>query len=219
MEVNEPLGLTAAACIRAQLKANPHVLMIDCPLDEEVALLAAGVANRGTIVLLGVEAASAADGIAHMETLGVSGDMLASVLEASIGVAVVRTLCAQSRVIAHPGRSQLHALEDALNIKTVLDDLKAEQRIADDVVWKNADFYTPEACAECDGGYRGVSGLQEVVSVTRMLKEHIRQDASPQELAMDAAREGTLSLADDALAKALLGLVGMEDLVTLAGRV
>jgi type II secretory ATPase GspE/PulE/Tfp pilus assembly ATPase PilB-like protein len=213
MEQNDELGLSAAACIRAQLKHDPHVLMIDTPLDEESALLATQAANRGTLVLLGVDAASAAEGIEILQSLVPSGNV-AAVLEASVGVALFPKLCAESRAPYTLSRGEQHTLEDTIAIKPVLEMLKAEHILEAHTPWKDIQLYGGKECAHCTGGYTGQIGIHEVLPLTRTLRTMIAEDASAEALVGEARSDGALFFAEDALAKAVQGLISAEHIRT-----
>jgi type II secretory ATPase GspE/PulE/Tfp pilus assembly ATPase PilB-like protein len=216
MEVNESLGLTALSCVRTQLRHHPDILMIDCALTEELVLLAAQAANRGILVLLGVEAATAGEGIARMLGLSVPPELLAAVCIGSVSVYTAPRLCAHKKTPYKLTRAEQTLLEDTIDIKETLAALKKEQVIDVRTAWKDIELYKPKACPECEEGFAGFIGIQEVVLVSRMLKELVRDGASVYELEMQAKREGVLTLAEDALYKAIQGVVSADLVLEVA---
>ncbi len=218
MEVNEGLGLTPASCLRAQLRQDADVIMVDCALDDEVATLAANAANRGALVLMSVPASSAAEGVEYLQELGVPSALLASTLVASIATATVPRLCPHVRNEHRLSRTEQSELEERIDIKRVLDELKAEHMLGAHTAWKEVQMFDASPCAECEGGYKGTLGLQEVLPVTRTLKDAIRGGAGAEELAAQAKEEGMMTIADDALYKAVQGSVSAEVLLLVAGR-
>ena len=216
MEIDESLGLTASSCVRAQLKQHPDILMIDCPLTEEVALLAAQAANRGTLVLLGVEATVAGEGIAQLLALGVDPDLLAAVCVGSIGVHTISRLCTQGNISYKPTRAEQTLLEETIAIKETLSALKKEQVVDARTVWKDIDLYRPTPCPQCDDGFTGLVGLQEVIPMSRMLAELVRGGADAYALEIQAKRDGALTLGEDALYKAIQGTISADGVLQVA---
>lgn len=205
--VDESLGLTALSCLRAQLRQHPDILMIDCPLTEELALLSVQAANRGTLVLLGVEAVTAGEGISQLLALGVPAELLAAVCIGSIGVHTAHRLCTHQTIGYKPTRAEQSLLEDTVDIKATLAALKNEQVIDARTAWKDVELHQPTPCPHCADGFSGLVGLQEVVPMSRMLKELVRGGAGAYALEIGAKEDGVLTLAEDALYKAIQGVI------------
>lgn len=216
MEVDEALGLNAVSCVRAQLKHHPDVLMIDATLTEELALLAAQAANRGSLVLLGVDAVTAGEGIAQLASLGVPLELLAAVCVGSIGVHTMSRLCSYKSARYRPTRAEQTLLEDVVDIKGTMTALKEERVIGERTVWKDIELSQPTPCSHCENGFNGLVGLQEVVPISRMLQEHIYAGADIYALEMQAKQDGVLTLAEDALYKGIQGLVGADGVLEVA---
>ncbi len=215
-EINTELGLNATACLRAELRHDPDVIALDCSTyDEEVATLAANAANRGIFVLMCVEAPSAAEGIERMASL-VSPELMCSVLTASIGVRAIPKLCAESKAAYKLSRTEQNMLEETTDIKRVLEELKAEYILGAHAPWKDISLYAAAPCALCDQGYAGIVGLQEVLPITRTMRDALRAGADAETLQTQAKNEGMCSFAEDVLYKAVQGLASVEELRELA---
>jgi type IV pilus assembly protein PilB len=199
MEIKEEAGLGAAACMRAHLRHSVDVLMLDCPLDAEALHMAAEAANRGVLVLMGVDADSVAEGIEHVLSLGISPELFSAVFAGAVGVRVVPKLCAHSKKEFQLSRDMQRELESRVSVKDVLKELKDDRAIGPHVAWKDMVVYAPEACALCEEGFAGRIGLHEVVPATRTLERRIREGG-----AVEPTQD---EYAADALYKAALGLV------------
>ncbi|MBY0473250.1 Flp pilus assembly complex ATPase component TadA [Patescibacteria group bacterium] len=216
MEIDESVGLTASSCVRAQLKQHPDVLMIDCVLTEEVALLAAQAANRGSLVLLGVEATVAGEGIAQLLALGVEPELLAAVCVGSIGVHTISRLCTHKTLSYKPTRAEQTLLEETIDVKEVIAALKKEHSIDARTVWKDIELRRPIPCPQCEDGFAGLVGLQEVVTMSRTLKELVRAGADTFTLELQAKRDGSMTLAEDALYKGIQGVISADGVLQVA---
>ena len=80
----------------------------------------------------------------------------------------------------------------------------------------DATFYEPVGCPECKAGYKGRTGIHEVLYFTRVIKRIIITSGS--EVDEDAIREaaikrGMLTLRRSALLKAAAGITTLEEAV------
>lgn len=218
MEINRELGLTAASCLRTHLRQDADVIVLDCALDEEALTLALNAANRGALILVAVDAASAAQGVEVVQKLGVPRNVLSSVFVAAIGVATSPQLCAHSRQEYKLSRAEQSTLEEVVDIKRVLDELKTEGMLEQHAAWKDVQLYNAAPCDACEGGYSGTLGFQEVISTSMVLKDALQLGASISDVAHKTGAEQGLSLAEDATVKAAQGTIGVETLLEIAGR-
>lgn len=140
-------GLTAAAALRAALKADPDVLMVDAPLTAEAVDLLQKAAQRGVFML----AAAKDESVFENPTL-------------SIRSRLVRRVCGKKFLDnARLLRAQAAALEEAgADLAKVLGALKEERKAGKDAQWKEVQFPKAAGCSECEGGYLGQIGLHEV---------------------------------------------------------
>lgn len=213
-EVQSTFGLSCGAALRAALRQDPDVVMISDIADQESATLAANAANRGVLVVAGVRANSAAHGIAKMQSLGVSPALLAATLRVSVGLRLVPRLCTKKEP-QRLSRAAANTLEAAADVARVLAELKKEHSIAH-AAWKDVSFFGPTSCQDCDQGYKGVVGLQEVLPISEVLKALILEGAEPGVLIEAAQDEGMLTLVEDAIYKAAQGLVSLEVVLEVA---
>lgn len=184
--------VSAAAALRAAVRADSDVIMVGNLSDKESALVVVEAAARGTLVLCGVEAAGAREAVEAVRTFGISDERLERALSAAVGVATVQKL--GGKQFAHPhklARAESDALEGAgADFANVLAALKEEGKVEKETPWKDVQFYKPVPSSESSSGYEGVLGLQEVV--------------------IDAELVG-LNLIEDGLYKAAQGLTTVEE--------
>ncbi|MBX4192325.1 Flp pilus assembly complex ATPase component TadA [Candidatus Parcubacteria bacterium] len=170
------IGLTTAAALRAALRLDPDVVMVGNVSNKETAEMVAGAAQRGILVLVGTE---------KPDLLTAEADML-------IEVRRVRRLCTHSSTMQKLSRTESNIFEEVgADFTKVLAALKEEKIIGADAQWKEVQFAHPAACKECDQGYKGYIGLQEVVT---------RVGAGQ-------------NLIEDALCKAAVGQTSIEEII------
>ena len=73
--------------------------------------------------------------------------------------------------------------------------------------------YTPVGCNACHQGFRGRTGIFQVMPVSAALQALILQDVSGQALAQQAQREGLRSLRDAGLRKVLSGVTSLDEVL------
>jgi type II secretory ATPase GspE/PulE/Tfp pilus assembly ATPase PilB-like protein len=67
-------------------------------------------------------------------------------------------------------------------------------------------------CPKCDNtGYRGRAAIQELMSISRPLRQMIQSGARAEELQRQALAEGMLTLRQDGLEKVLAGLTTLDE--------
>lgn len=154
-------GISTAAALRAALKADCDVVMVEGVADRETATLAAEAAKRGVLVL-----ASTADA-----ALLPSADV-------AISSAVLRKLAVDQFSAAHKlSRAQADALEEGARFAAVLAALKEEGRAAKDTPWKDIQFSKPVGSSTHTDGYDGLLGVQQVVVGGELVGLNIIEDA------------------------------------------
>ena len=79
---------------------------------------------------------------------------------------------------------------------------------------EGAMFYTAHGCNDChDTGYRGRTGIYEVLNMSPRIKKMILDRCSTTELKAAAVEEGMLTLRQDSLRKMLLGDTTPEEVL------
>jgi len=140
-------GLSMAAALRAALRQDPDVVMLDSITDRDSAELAAAAASRGIVVL----ASAANESVLPNATVVVR-------------TGLVRKLCdKQTRATHALERRHLEPLEPHADFAKVLAALKEEERVHQALAWKDIAYAQATGCSECEGGYLGRTGLFEVL--------------------------------------------------------
>lgn len=76
----------------------------------------------------------------------------------------------------------------------------------------------PEGCEHCRGkGHKGRTGFFEVLEMTENLEKMVLAKASKNQLEIQAIGDGMVSMGDDALLKAILGEVSLEEVLQVLG--
>jgi type IV pilus assembly protein PilB len=196
VQLNRKAGMTFASGLRSILRQDPDIIMLGEIRDPETAAIAVQAAQTGHRVLSTVHTNDAAGAISRFLDMEIEPFLISSVLLATFAQRLVRTICPYCRERYQPPLAAL--------ISVGLD--KAE----------NGTFMRGRGCNQClNTGYKGRTGIFEVLINDEMIQRMILEKRSAQEITFEAKRNGKLrSLQEDAAAKVLLGVTTLEEAAT-----
>ena len=193
VQLNRKAGMTFAGGLRAILRQDPDIIMVGEIRDSETAAIAIQAAQTGHRLLSTIHTNDAAGAITRFIDMGVEPFLVASALLVSFAQRLVRTICPYCAEPYQPPESALVAWG--------LD--KAE----------NPNFKRGKGCYQCmNSGYKGRTGIFEVLVNDEMIQEMILKRKSSQEITRTAVAEGKLrTLKEDAASKVLQGITTLEE--------
>jgi type II secretory ATPase GspE/PulE/Tfp pilus assembly ATPase PilB-like protein len=196
-QVRPRAGLTFATAIRSLLRQDPDVIMIGEIRDPETAQLAVRAALSGVLVFSTLHTQDAAGAVPRLMDMGVEPYLLASAMAGVVAQRLVRLICPNCKAPASYSADFL---------------AKVNISPSDGVT-----FYRGAGCDLCEhSGYRGRTGVSEILMVDPAIHELIRQRADSRLIKDAATRAGFKPLLDDALSKAVLGYTTLEDVVRVS---
>jgi len=161
--------------------------------DGETAAIAIQAAQTGHRLLSTIHTNDAAGAITRFIDMGIEPFLVASALLVSFAQRLVRTICPYCEEPYQPSQSALVAWGLS----------KAE----------NPNYKKGKGCYQCmNTGYKGRTGLFEVLANDEMVQEMILKRKSSQEITRVAVAEGKLrTLKEDAASKVLQGITTLEE--------
>ena len=178
VQVQPRSGLTFAAALRAVLRQDPDVVMVGEMRDLETAEVGMAAALTGHLVLSTLHTNDAASAVSRLVEMGIAPYMVAGGLAGVLAQRLVRRLCRKCR---RERASESHELE-ALGLPA------GDTRV-----------FEPVGCAACEGrGYRGRTGIFDLLAVDAEVREAILARAGSDEVRRRAHRAGALGLAHHA---------------------
>lgn len=193
VSINEKAGLTFARTLRAFLRQDPDVLMVGEIRDLETADIAIKAAQTGHLVLSTLHTNDAPSAVTRLLNMGVAPFNIASTLNLVIAQRLVRRLCS---VCKKPIK---------LPIAVMLEAGFSDHQI------KNSDLYEPVGCASCTRGYRGRTGIYEMMPLSSETAELIMQKATEAEISRQVRTEGTLTLKEEGIKKVSAGITSLAE--------
>ena len=192
LQVNLKAGLTFAGGLRAMLRADPDVIMVGEIRDGETAKIAIESALTGHLVLSTLHTNDAPSAITRLTEMNIEPFLSASAIVCVVAQRLVRQLCTYCK-----SRTML----------TVSSLEKAGFNVAFDL-----EAYEPVGCGRCGGsGYKGRTGLYEVMSVTDEIRELTIERASSEEIRKVAVAQGMRPLRADGFEKVKHGITSIAE--------
>jgi general secretion pathway protein E len=192
-QINTRIEMSFARALRTILRQDPDVIMIGEIRDLETAQIAVQASLTGHLVFATLHTNDAVSAVTRLVDMGVEPFLLASSLIGVGAQRLVRRLCPDCRKPFTPDPAQLQTLGFAPAVGTV---------------------YTAQACSACNqSGYRGRTGIYELLTVDDDLRRLIHDRASEHTLRAHAAKRGMRSLRDDGMRWVAAGVTSLEEVV------
>jgi len=193
IQLNRKAGMTFASGLRSILRQDPDVIMVGEIRDDETATIAVQAALTGHRVFSTVHTNDAAGAITRLLDMGIEPFLVSSVMLVSFAQRLVRKICPYCKEPYSPPKEALaHWGLDKV---------------------EGANFQRGRACFQCMGtGYKGRTGIFEVLVIDEMVQDMILKRKSAQEITRAAHQVGRLrTLKEDAADKVLKGITTLEE--------
>jgi len=196
VQMKDQIGLNFAAALRAFLRQDPNIILVGEIRDFETAEIAVKAALTGHLVLSTLHTNDAPSTISRLMNMGIEPFLVATSVNLICAQRLVRRICQNCKV-------ELEVPEQALiDAGYTLEEAKTTK------------IYHGKGCNVCNkGGYKGRTGLYEVMEINDELRELILVGASALELKKKAVEQGMITLRRSGLIKAALGQTTMEEVV------
>jgi general secretion pathway protein E len=191
--VNPKVDMSFARGLRAILRQDPDVVMVGEIRDLETAEIAVQASLTGHLVLSTLHTNSAVGAVTRLRDMGVEPYLLSSTLQAVLAQRLVRVLCPHCK---QPYGASAHECETFR-----LDAARPPQ------------LHKAQGCKHCNfQGYRGRSGIYELLLVDERLRGMIHDGAGEHEIER-YARQFSPSIHQDGLRRVLAGDTSVEELL------
>ena len=193
VQLNRKAGMTFASALRSILRQDPDVIMVGEIRDAETASIAVQAALTGHRVLSTMHTNDAAGAITRLINMEIEPFLVSSVLLVSFAQRLVRKICP-------------NCIETYIPSEQVLKNWGIPNYVG-------MEFKRGKGCPQCmNTGYRGRTGIFEVLVNDEMIQQMILERRSSQEITRAAVEAGKLrTLKEDALSKVLKGITTFEE--------
>lgn len=194
-QVNPRIEMTFARALRAILRQDPDVIMIGEIRDLETAQIAVQASLTGHLVLATLHTNDTTSAVTRLTDMGIEPFLLASSLLGVLAQRLVRNLCPECR-------------------EQYLPDDNERKLIATHGVNVPEFLYRPAGCAACgNSGYRGRTGIYELLVTDDELRKLIHDQAPEQSLREYVSGQGMNDLRHDGMRLVISGVTSLEELL------
>ena len=184
--------MTFARALRAILRQDPDIVMIGEIRDLETAQIAVQASLTGHLVLATLHTNDAPGAVTRLIDMGIEPYLLASTLNAVLAQRLVRKLCLECRAPYEPDESE----------RTIFGRSVPER------------LYRAVGCGACNfTGYRGRTGIYELLTVDDALRKLIHDPVAERELRAHGVRQGMLRLREDGLRWVREGVTSLDEIL------
>jgi type II secretory ATPase GspE/PulE/Tfp pilus assembly ATPase PilB-like protein len=195
--VAEAAKLDFANGIRALMRQDPDAILVGEVRDEETAEMAFRAAMTGHQVYTTLHTNSAVGAIPRLLDIGIVPDIMAGNIIGIIAQRLVRKLCRTCRQSFDP-------------------DVK-ERRLVGLTPTEPAALFRSVGCEQCDyQGYRGRTGILEILKMDPSIDELVARRATAREILTAARAQGFKTLAEDGIRLVKAGTTSLDELMRVA---
>lgn len=188
VQVNEKTGMTFANGLRSILRQDPDIIAVGEIRDEETAEIAMRSAITGHLVLSTIHTNNAIATLDRLVDIGIEPYLITTAVKGVIAQRLVRKICPYCKEEYTPSEEELSVLD------FTLDDLKGRK------------FYRGKGCPDClNTGYRGRTGVFEILTLTNEVKNLFREGVSNRELTAAIMKSGFKPMIEDCRKLVLAG--------------
>ncbi|MCG6154309.1 GspE/PulE family protein [Rubinisphaera margarita] len=194
--VNPDIDVTFANVLRAILRHDPDKILIGEIRDYETAEIAVQSALTGHLVFSTLHTNDAPSAVTRLRDMGVQPFLITATVEGILAQRLVRKICTECRSEFEPSDELLMELQ-----------LPIQQA-------RQYKFYYGKGCARCNnGGYKGRTGLYELMNVDDDIRDLVSSNASVDEMRNLARSQGMTTLRESGLKLIFDGVTTIDEVV------
>ncbi|HYG98630.1 MAG TPA: type IV-A pilus assembly ATPase PilB [Terriglobales bacterium] len=194
VQMKEQIGLNFAMALRSFLRQDPNIILVGEIRDFETAEIAIKAALTGHLVLSTLHTNGAPETISRLMNMGIEPFLVATSVHLICAQRLVRRICSKC------------AEQIDVPFQTLIDAGFSPDEA------RNAKIMKGRGCETCHNtGYKGRTGLYEVMEVDDEIRELILVGASAMELKKKAIERGMITLRRSGLLKAMQGITSLEE--------
>jgi type IV pilus assembly protein PilB len=196
VQMKDQIGLNFAAALRAFLRQDPNIILVGEIRDFETAEIAVKAALTGHLVLSTLHTNDAPSTISRLMNMGIEPFLVATSVNLICAQRLVRRICGNCKEeLDIPAQALIDAGYTPEEAKTTK-------------------VYHGKGCSTCGKrGYKGRTGLYEVMEINDELRELVLVGASALELKKKAIEQGMITLRRSGLIKSALGQTTLEEVI------
>lgn len=196
VNIKEEIGLNFASSLRSFLRQDPDIMLVGEMRDYETVDIAIKAALTGHLVFSTVHTNDAAGTIVRLVNMDIEPFLISDSLALIVAQRLVRRLCSKCR------EEQKLAPEALIDIGFSPEEAK------------KVSVFKAKGCAACnDTGFKGRTGLFEVMEINDAIRDIILKKGQPREIKAVAMEQGMTTLRRSGLIKIKEGITSIEEVL------
>ena len=176
------------------MRQDPDIIMVGEIRDLETAEIAIKAAQTGHLVLSTLHTNDAPKTLSRLIDMGVKPYAIATSVSLIIAQRLARKLCNNCKApIDMPAEALL------------------KEGYTEEEIEQGIKIYKPVGCSACTDGYKGRTGIYQVMPVSEEIQRIILQQGNAVDIEQQAAAEGIWDLRRAGLAKAKSGVTSLDE--------
>jgi len=204
-QVKPDIGFTFASGLRSVLRQDPNVIMVGEIRDSETANMATHAALTGHLVLSTLHTNDAAGSLPRLTNMGVEPFLITSSVNLIIAQRLVRRICPKCREemkVPQKLYDEIIAEVNKISPKNTRDRSRLPSELK---------LYYGRGCKDCNQGYKGRVGLFEVLEMTPEIEDLAVARKTANDIKQAAINSGMITMKQDGIIKAFLGLTTVDE--------
>ena len=194
--INADIDVTFAAALRSILRHDPDKILVGEIRDYETAEIAVQSSLTGHLVFSTLHTNDAPTAVTRLRDMGIPPFLITATVEAILAQRLVRKICVECRTEFEPSDELLMELQ--LPVETA----------------RKYKFYYGKGCQRCNNsGYKGRTGIYELLEVNDDVRDMIASDASIEEMRNLARSHGMTTLREAGLKLIFDGVSTIDEVV------
>ncbi|WP_407646789.1 GspE/PulE family protein [Fluctibacter halophilus] len=208
VQVSPKIGFTFAAALRAFLRADPDIILIGEMRDKETAHAGIEASLTGHLVLSTLHTNSAPETITRLLDLGLDPVNFSDACVGILAQRLIRTLCPNCKEEYDASETDIAFIKRQYG-EEYLDELDMTSPLK---------LHRAKGCEDCgDTGYKGRTGVHELLQMTPELRSLIYKEASVSAMKEQAMKDGMRTLTQDGIYKVLKGDTDIAQVQIISG--
>jgi len=209
-QIRPEIGYDFPQGLRHIVRQDPDIIMVGEIRDEESAALAIHSALTGHVVLSTLHTNNAVGVIPRLIDMQIKPFLIPPALNIAIAQRLARVLCPYCKEKVKPKKAMKEIILKEL--ESLPGEVTKKLKIPDPFY-----LYEAKGCKKCNfKGVKGRIGIFETLKMTDQLAEIILKEPSELKITQEAERQGMATMRQDAILKALEGLISMEEVMRVS---
>ena len=195
VQVSEKTGMTFPKALKAFLRQDPDIILVGEIRDLETGSIAVKAAQTGHMVMSTLHTNDAPQTLTRLKDMGIPPFAVATTINLIVAQRLARRLCPHCR-------QPMDIPKDAL----------ISEGFSEQAVDEGFTLFEATGCDQCSNGYKGRTGIYQVMPVTDAMKRLIMEGANAVTLADQAAKEGVPDIRQSGLKKVQDGITSLKEI-------